>query len=178
MKKQRKPVRKTAEERFYTALITLMKKNVYSSITVTDIAAGAKLSRMTFYRHFREIDDVLIRHLELVLSEAEAKIKDRRDLSKKAFWLELIRISREDPINEHLMEAGLLTKTFKSELRYMMRIYQTYFGLDMSDENAVVLVYRKLGALFGVLFYISTNNSHSDDLLANHIISIIENNNE
>ncbi len=43
----------------YNALEHLMEEKDYSSITVTDICKEAKIGRVTFYRHYDTIDDVL-----------------------------------------------------------------------------------------------------------------------
>ena len=50
--------KRTTEEKFYDGLVKLMKRKEYKNITITDVAAEAGLSRMTFYRHFDNVDDV------------------------------------------------------------------------------------------------------------------------
>lgn len=46
-------------DRIHSALISLMKKKDYENITVSDIIQEGKVSRSTFYAHFKNKDDVL-----------------------------------------------------------------------------------------------------------------------
>ncbi|MCR5056021.1 MAG: TetR/AcrR family transcriptional regulator [Clostridia bacterium] len=171
----KKIVRKTSEDKFYEALVRLMKTNKYESITITDVSNEAGLSRMTFYRHFTQIDDIMIKHLKKVLSDAEERIRSRQDFTKKSFWLELVTLVREDPVNQRLMEAGLLTKAFKAELDFVTKVYQAYFGLDVRDSKSVLYVYRTLGSIVGCFFYLAINKNVSDEDVVNQLISIAEN---
>lgn len=41
------------------ALLALLSKKEYTSITVTDVVKEAKVARVSFYRHFSSIPDVL-----------------------------------------------------------------------------------------------------------------------
>ena len=165
--------KRTTEEKFYDGLVKLMKRKEYKNITITDVAAEAGLSRMTFYRHFDNVADVMTRHLKRVLAEAESKIRSKQDFTKKSFWLEIIKIVREDPVNENLMSAGMITLAFNSEVDFMVKIYQTYFGLDMFDEKAIIKVYSTIGSIFGCFFYVSMNNNDSTaELIAERLVEI------
>lgn len=43
----------------FEALVRLMQTTAYKDITITDICKEAKIGRVTFYRHYDTIDDVL-----------------------------------------------------------------------------------------------------------------------
>ncbi len=51
------------------ALFTLMKQKKYTSITITDIAIEAQVTRKTFYQHFYSLDDVLDEYIETLYTE-------------------------------------------------------------------------------------------------------------
>lgn len=168
-----KTKRQSTEDRFYNAVVRLMGKKDYASITVTDIAAEAGLSRMTFYRHYREVDDVLINHLRTMFKEAEQKISNRRDLTRRSFWLELVRINREDPINKHLKDAGLLAKSFNTHLELTTGLFKSLFGVDSLDFNTELQIYEKLGAVMGCIFYVRNHKDCPDEVIAEKLISIV-----
>lgn len=70
------------------ALFKLMEKKPYTQITVSAITAKADISRRTFYRLYREKDEVLSRYMEKLCRryKDEAPALERYDIS---------RISRE-----------------------------------------------------------------------------------
>ena len=45
------------------ALMRLLQEKPLSSISITELAAEAGISRMTYYRNYQSIDDVLLSHL-------------------------------------------------------------------------------------------------------------------
>ena len=49
------------------ALLRLMRDQPFSSIAVSDITTRAGVSRMSFYRNYNEIEDILIEHLAEVV---------------------------------------------------------------------------------------------------------------
>lgn len=56
-----------------TALLQLIEKNKYSTITVTQVVKRAGVSRMAFYRNFETLDDVLLQYFSPII---EAKFND------------------------------------------------------------------------------------------------------
>lgn len=50
------------EEYIMEALFALMKVKPFASITVTDIAKKAGVSRITYYRHFKNKEEILIKY--------------------------------------------------------------------------------------------------------------------
>lgn len=55
-----------AKECIVTALIELMKIKPYNSISITDIANRAGVSRMAYYRNYVSKDDILNKYMEEV----------------------------------------------------------------------------------------------------------------
>lgn len=58
------------KECILTALLRLMEVKTYASITITDITNLAGVSRMAYYRNYKNKDEILIKHLV----EQEAKL--------------------------------------------------------------------------------------------------------
>lgn len=53
----------------YEALLNLLERKKFSSISVSDITSEAGVSRMSFYRNYESIEDILIEHLNEVVEE-------------------------------------------------------------------------------------------------------------
>ena len=58
----------------YDALVQLMRKRPYDTITVTQLVETAKLGRTTFYRNFDEIEDILRMRCDQVFDELIAYV--------------------------------------------------------------------------------------------------------
>ena len=159
----------------YEALIKLMDEKPYKEITITDITKKAGVSRMAYYRNYQDKDDILIDHFKKVSSSSSEKIKKKTGISQKERWRDIIRMNCEDSIFEYIIKAGLFEKTLDIQLNYVFHIYQNTFGFDMANENTKILIYRKLGGLWGCMSYLINHKENmSADTLADHLIELME----
>ena len=111
----------------------------------------------------------------MYLDKAEADIKDRQDLSKEEFWRNLVRSEQQDPINEYIMRAGLFEQSFTIHKDYLMRIYTELFYLDPDDQNTIIMIYQKLGSIFGCIIYMIEHRNDMDPAaIAKHMAGIAE----
>lgn len=62
-----------------TALMDLILEKGYDSITVEDITARADLGRTTFYLHYKDKEELLLKSLEAVAAELLEQIDSQRD---------------------------------------------------------------------------------------------------
>ena len=70
-----------AKECIVTALVELMKIRDYDSITITDIARKAGVSRMAYYRNYSSKDDILNKYIEEVGESIHRMIADNHSKS-------------------------------------------------------------------------------------------------
>ena len=63
MKKRISQTNIQVKQNMYKALLRLMKNKPFSSIAVSDITSEAGVSRMSFYRNYNAIEDILTEHL-------------------------------------------------------------------------------------------------------------------
>ena len=83
METQKKnPANQIARECIVSALLQLIKEKPLSSITISELAARAGVSRMTFYRNYSSKEEVFSSHLQELLEkykveEAEQKISGK-----------------------------------------------------------------------------------------------------
>jgi AcrR family transcriptional regulator len=68
-------VRKTRQQ-LGDALVFLILEKGYDAITIKDITDRADVAHATFYRHYRDKDELLARKLEEVVQEIEALTRD------------------------------------------------------------------------------------------------------
>jgi len=68
-------VRKT-QQALSDALVALILEKGYDAITIKDITDRADVAHATFYRHYRDKDELLMRKLEEVVGEIEALTRE------------------------------------------------------------------------------------------------------
>nr|WP_294650462.1 TetR/AcrR family transcriptional regulator [uncultured Blautia sp.] len=87
MKKRISQTNIQVKQDMYKALLRLMGNKLFSSIAVSDITSEAGVSRMSFYRNYNAIEDILTEHLEEVVEEYRAKELEEPDTgSEKVFY--------------------------------------------------------------------------------------------
>jgi AcrR family transcriptional regulator len=70
----------------WEALIALIQEKDYSGITIQDIADRANVNRVTFYLHYRDKQDLLVKSVEVIFAELAAKTTP---LTGEAFRLDI-----------------------------------------------------------------------------------------
>ena len=83
MKKLKKNDENTLKNCIFTALTLLMEQQDYHSITITDIAKKAGVSRMTYYRTYSSKEDILIQYFNKISEELSMEINQHPDISPK-----------------------------------------------------------------------------------------------
>ena len=71
MEKTDRRIRKT-QQALSDALVALILEKGYDSITIKDLTERADVAHATFYRHYHDKDELLMRKLEEVVKEIEA----------------------------------------------------------------------------------------------------------
>lgn len=74
-----------SKEWIILALLQLMEHQVYSDISITDIARRAGLARQTFYRNYQDKDDILFDFLSKQFAQFRSLWDDQDVLSEKMF---------------------------------------------------------------------------------------------
>ena len=72
----------------YEALLKLLEEKSFSAISVSDITTEANVSRMSFYRNYNAIEDILTEHLIEVVEEYRAKEAKEPDTGSKTVFYE------------------------------------------------------------------------------------------
>ena len=81
-------IKQDSKDYLTTALLQLLEKNTYSSITVSQVVRRAGVSRMAFYRNFTSLDDVLVEYFSAIIGERFADIIHHVSSTEKLTSLE------------------------------------------------------------------------------------------
>ena len=115
------------------ALYYLMSKYDYDSITVTDICAKARVSRMSFYRYFNNKEDIFINYCDERFEEFFASIKEKNVTDIMSFLVEIFlflkKYARQVTVLKKAKKENLIVEKFTD--------YGTYLAkhIDLTIDN-------------------------------------------
>ena len=115
------------------ALYYLMSKYDYDSITVTDICAKARVSRMSFYRYFNNKEDIFINYCDERFEEFFASLKEKRIDDMMSFLVEIFlflkKYARQVTVLKKAKKENLIVEKFTD--------YGTYLAkhIDLTIDN-------------------------------------------
>lgn len=72
----------------WEAMVSLTVEQGYATTTVNDICRRAMVNRSTFYRHFEDKDDLLLRKTDEILFEMARKAKNPREVAAEQDYSE------------------------------------------------------------------------------------------
>lgn len=133
----------------YDALVELMKEKEYSKIKINELCERAKLGRVTFYRHYDTIDDVLKKKFDdmlLAFKDYHAEYKHQFP-ENPGLFLPLLRFFYVHPTIIHLI--------FQSRRLYIMKesMYGFFQAFDeqCSCINADYMNTLRVSLFLGIL---------------------------
>ena len=136
------------------ALLDLMEEKDYKDITITDITNKADTSRVTFYRHFPTIEDILIKYFELTserYQEQSLLQYESGDRNNEVAILSLFLFFKSNlKATKALMKAGLENQL----LKFLNNEFLNKLPVKLDEY----LAYFVSGALYNVLIHWSEND--------------------
>lgn len=120
------------------ALLSLMEKQEFKDISITDIVNKAGLSRVTYYRHFNTKEDIVIRYFEMTknqfIQQARLNEKEVVENNEVAILALFLFFKANLKANKCLRKAGLdgellkfLSNEFLDNLPVKLDKYLAYF---------------------------------------------------
>lgn len=138
-----------AKTNIVNALIELMDEQDYNSITITDIVNRANVSRVTYYRYFKEKEDVVKCFFEITKNKFFSTVqiaKDGLPEDNEVTILSLFLFFKANmKANKCIQKAGL-----EKEL---LDFLSTEFLDNLPVKLDEYLAYFVSGALFNVLIH-------------------------
>ena len=83
MKKRISQTNIQVKQDMYKALLRIMGEKPFSSISVSDITSEANVSRMSFYRNYNAIEDILMEHLGEVVEQYRVEDVEKSEEGKQ-----------------------------------------------------------------------------------------------
>lgn len=156
----------------YEALIALMKEKSYNKISITDITERAGVSRMAYYRNYKEKDDILLNRFrdELILSEKG--LLNKKSISKAKVFGMLINLIDKDSPGYYILQANLFDKAFLLFKDFLINFYPKV-GIDIKNDE--IRFYKDIGGLLGCMLYILEHSENENkNQIADNLSEIMD----
>lgn len=149
----------------YNALAELMKEKPYDKIKINELCERAKLGRVTFYRHYDTIDDVLRKKFDdmlLLFKDYYAEYKQQAP-SSPGLFLPLLRFFYVHPTIVHLLFQSRQLYIMKESMYDFFKAFDEHYHCISTDY----LITIRVSVFLGILEKWSANgmNILPDDLV-------------
>ncbi|MBP2098390.1 TetR/AcrR family transcriptional regulator [Enterococcus rivorum] len=142
------------KDRIYEGLLSVMKIDDYSLITVTQISQEAAIGRKTFYRYFKSKEEVLKKYIEKLMTEYKALVRnyfsiDMGELIENyfAFWM------RHRSFLELMYRHKLMFYMYEQYEEFVPLINEQYIELKKLDSITSKYVNAYVAGTFWSILY-------------------------
>ena len=140
---------------FENALITLLEKNSFESLTVDQICKEALMHRSSFYRYFSDKYDLLEQTLNAQINKLTENTDSEDDIIKQL----LSYIDKNKDVIRHLAPNSARSSLYTEILNILSQVLlePIVTALQKSD-NPEMLAYVLSGAIIGTFYWWQGNN--------------------
>lgn len=158
-----------------TALLLLMEQNDYQSITVTDIARKAGVSRMTYYRAYSSKEDILIQYFNSIADGFLSKIKSQPDLTLYQLAVQFFTFFQEHGnLIPTLRKANLLDLVFQNFVDNLKNFYADLLGDQRLSASANYHLHFSAGGLaFALILWCDSGYKETPEQMAQMITPLM-----
>lgn len=154
MKKENKSSISFAQECILDALIILANEKDLYSITISELCNKAGVSRMSFYRNYSTINDIIESHLVDILDEYkrdEMDSKTNESRPERLYHIETYFnfLYHHRNFIDILIKHGIDTVFLNKQTEYMIEKY--------TDNNDILFMTSLAGAIYNLFRYWSLN---------------------
>lgn len=156
------------KECIFTALTLLMEQKDFASITITDIAKKAGVSRMTYYRTYSSKEDILIQHFSMHADILLQEIKSDPNITYEKLCLRTFEFVKE---NAHLIrlisKAGLLPLLMDCIMELTTHLYNQVYPKERQTASLDYALHFVTGGIISeILYWIRTGQKETPEEMA------------
>lgn len=175
MNKTKNPTAIQSQKWIIEALILLMDKKPYETLTIKEISEKAGVDRSTFYRNFISKEDVLLSYINSTVKEYISKIHTVEDFNMQNIFKIFLVFCEENLKFIHLLRKNnltiLLLDSINLHLPEMHKLFDTRFSHKIKEEYIDVVLAFNAGGIWNLLMKCLDN---SNELSLDEITKIIE----
>jgi len=146
MEKRENSVHTTVVESLTEALLQLAAKKLLKDVNVSELCTRAGVSRVSFYRNFKSIEDILVQHLSACTNawwEDFSRLPEQEFYPR--FWPELINLYRQN--------QELILLLYRNDASHLLKdhIFQCCRIGQETEERESYLRAALAGAIYGMI---------------------------
>jgi AcrR family transcriptional regulator len=134
------------------SLLSLMEEGDFNAITISQITDGSRLTRRTFYAHFKDKREVLLYRIDelnrLLLNQAERIDPEKR----RELLLCYFRFWMDHAVFLDLLNRNDLLSLVRTSLDGFIRGLRAFYACSREDENKETFYGYTNAALSGLLW--------------------------
>lgn len=159
---------RVTRESICTALLDLMDKQDFNSISISAIVTRAGVSRQSFYRNYSTKEDVIIEIEETILSSFAASLEDPKYKDDLRAWvIDLLKILQDNRKLVDILGKAGLTNVLISRAPFIIEDWMGAKGMALH-----YFIVGSLGALRGICMeWISNGMKESPQSIADICMS-------
>lgn len=158
-----------AKESIFTALMILMEKKDFSDISITEVTKKAGVSRMSFYRHYAILEDVITGYLDELFKDYSFKIiKDSAIYDKESLRLFFAYFREHSRLVKNLIKSNLSNLIFERCIDFFHMLSRNVVCNDAhSPIHEKYFIEFAAGGLYKVLIeWVKTGLKENDKEMA------------
>ncbi|MBC1569748.1 TetR/AcrR family transcriptional regulator [Listeria sp. FSL L7-1425] len=175
---------KKTKKAFNQALFSLLDQKPFHQITITDIVTEADVNRGTFYKHYRDKEELLDSIVEEILTDLKNAYQDPY-LHTAHFSIQALTPSMIKIFDHVYAHQSFYKQVIKSTIRpsFQNQVCDVIRELiladvasfsDSSSADALLLATYQAHAIFGmIVFWAEENFSHSPQYMSEQLLHII-----
>lgn len=144
---------KLAKECIFTSLMILMEKKDFDSISITEIAKKAGVSRMAYYRNYSSKEDIITDYFDSKFNAYLSKVKNLQELNFYQFTFKFFSFFRKhDILIKNILKANLKEILLDKFNQYFELILNNVIKPNNDNSNIDKYKIRYMaGGLFEVI---------------------------
>lgn len=165
-------------KKMYDALRALMDEKDYADISITDIVSSARVSRMAFYRNYKDKRDILIGRFEVILQGYSEQFSRAGGLLQRELWDFFFNELKSSDLLRYIRKAGLIYSAIDVFRETFLTYYRDVFQWPLDEPGVMLVVYQRMGLLAGVLGFLADHPQDADNtLLTDAVLAAISEDN-
>ena len=178
LQKNGKPNRQTERTKswIFDALMLLMDEKPYMKISVSDITKRAGIARTTFYRNYKNINDIFLEFFSKIMSaKFQSRDKDNTDKGKNEIIIVLdykYMIEHKKTLRKIILNTDIEIETFQYAQTLPIKIMESY-KKNLSAEEYLYCRFKLCYQLAGSIKVISDWYINNMQIPIEKLISMI-----
>lgn len=164
------------KESIFTALMILMEQKNFKEITITEMAKKAGVSRMSFYRNYNAMEDIIICYLDELLQEYSNQILDFGSIDNyESICLYFSYFRKHEKLMTNLINSNLTNLLLDRCIKLFNTLCkESVCSKSFSPINKSYVVEFIAGGLYTLLIKWAKNGmKESDEDMATLVCNII-----